>query len=292
MTGPATQARRWPGWALLLCLALAGLAGCGTAFVYDRLDTLAGFYFKGLVSLDEDQEMLLARTLKRNLQWHREAELPRYDEFLQELAAQIRSGLTQESVVAAAKQAEDSWRRIVEQAAPGYTALARTLTDRQVDELLANLADDDEEAWDDYAKRTPEARRSRSTRSLQKNAQRLVGTLLPSQRELLAAYVEHASPLMPEWRENQRVWRDALRDTLARRNGGGPEFDRDMRTLIAEPEALWTAPYRRAVEHRRTGFIELLLQLDATLTVQQRDTASKRLTSFAKEMRSLAPRGP
>ena len=62
--------------------------------------------------------------------------------------------------------------------------------------------------------------------------------------------------------------------------------------LISSTEALWTAPYRRAVEHRRTGFIELLLQLDATLTVQQRDTASKRLTSFAKEMRSLAPRGP
>jgi hypothetical protein len=284
--------RRWPGRALLVWLALAGLGGCGTAFVYDRLDTLAGLYFKGLVSLDDDQEMLLSRTLKRNLQWHREAELRRYDEFLQELAAQIRSGLTRESVVAAAKQAEDSWRRIFEQAVPGYTALARTLTDQQVDELLANLADEDEEAWDDYAERTPEARRSRSTRSLQKNVQRLVGPLLPPQRELLAAYVDHASPLMPEWRENRRIWRDALRETLARRNDLGPEFDRSMRTLIAESEALWTAPYRRAVERRRADFIEMLLQLDATLTAQQRDTASKRLTSLAKELRSLAPKGP
>ena len=97
---------------------------------------------------------------------------------------------------------------------------------------------------------------------------------------------------MPEWRENRRVWRDALRETLARRNDGGPEFDRDMHALIAEPDALWTAPYRRAVERRRTGFVEMLLQLDATLTAQQRDTASKRLTSLAREMRSLAPTGP
>jgi hypothetical protein len=65
-----------------------------------------------------------------------------------------------------------------------------------------------------------------------------------------------------------------------------------MRTLIAESEALWTAPYRRAVERRRADFIEMLLQLDATLTAQQRDTASKRLTSLAKELRSLAPKGP
>ena len=73
------------GRALVLWLALSA-AGC-TKLVYNRLDTLAGWYMEGLVSLDDTQRADLRSWLGQTLQWHRRSELARYAQFLRELAA-------------------------------------------------------------------------------------------------------------------------------------------------------------------------------------------------------------
>ena len=56
----------------------------------------------------------------------------------------------------ASRQTEEYWRDIFAQAAPGYIAVAATLTDRQVAELMRNLEDKDEETWSEFAERTPD----------------------------------------------------------------------------------------------------------------------------------------
>jgi hypothetical protein len=55
------------------------------------------------------------------------------------------SGCTTASLEDAAQLAEVYWRRIFEQAAPGYASLAVTLSDRQVRELLESLQQADEQ---------------------------------------------------------------------------------------------------------------------------------------------------
>ena len=138
-----SRAARWLARLLLGGVLALGLAGCGASLVYPRLDTLVGLYIRGLDSLDDSQSARLARTLEHNLEWHRRDELERYDVFLRDLAARVADGLTRPALEDAAVRAETYWRRIFEQAAPGYTDLAATLTDRQVRELLQNLERDD-----------------------------------------------------------------------------------------------------------------------------------------------------
>jgi hypothetical protein len=282
---------RLPGWiarALFTVLLLAGLAGCGASLMYPRLDSLVGLYLRGLVSLDGSQSASLARTLERNLEWHRSEELERYDAFLQGLAAQVRAGLTRDKLEDAAQQAEVYWRRIFEQAAPGYTALAATLSDRQVHELLESMWQADEKTWREYSGRTSADRYAKREKSLRRNIERMTGPLHPQQRQLIHDYAWTARPFMFEWRENRRLWREELAATLRVRSGPQAAFAERMRVLIAEPDRLWTPEYRKAIATSRSDFLDLVVQLDASLTPQQRVVTREWLLALAKEVRDLA----
>jgi hypothetical protein len=288
MTTTDLRLPRWIARLLLTALLLAGLAGCGASLVYPRLDSLVGLYLRGLVSLDGSQSARLARTLEHNLEWHRSEELERYEVFLQGLASQVRAGLTRNGLEDAAQQAEVYWRRIFEQAAPGYIALAATLGDRQVHELLESLQRADDKTWREYSGRTSEDRYAQREKSLRKNIERMTGPLSPQQRKLIHDYAWTTRPFMFEWRENRRLWREELAATLRARSGPQAAFAERMRVLIAEPDRLWTPEYRKAIATSRADFLDLVVQLDASLTPQQRGVAHERLLALAKEVRDLA----
>lgn len=287
-TGPSgwNIASAWR--ALVACAVLGLLAGCGATLVYPRLDTLAEYYFQDLVSLDEAQSQQLSRTLSANLEWHRSSELAKYASFLRGLAGSIEDGIDGTEWLQATRQTEQYWRDIFAQAAPGYIAVATTLTDAQVAELLGNLEKRDEETWRESAERTPDEQRARREKSVRRALERFTGPLTAGQRAMVRDYAGRARPMMREWRDNRRVWREALGAALAERRSGGTDFGQRMTQLIARPDELWTPEYRAAVEARRSALVGLLADIDATLTEKQRGAAQRELLSLASEMQDLA----
>ena len=277
---------RWVG---LATLALA-LAGCGASLIYERLDTLVGFYIEGLVTLDEAQSRQLSQTLSRNLDWHRKAELVRYDAALRSLADAVADGTSRGELSAAMGRIEVYWRDIWEQAAPGYTNLALSFTEPQVRELMGNLARADEKEWRQYAERTPAERKVRREKSLRKNIERFTGPLTAAQLAVVHQYAARDDSFKPQWRENRRIWRSALDETL-RARADTPQFRERMFQLIARPDDLWTPEYRRTIDESRGAFIDLLVSLDGTLSASQRTSVRQELLSLADEVRSLARRG-
>lgn len=283
---PSPMLRAASRWLATLAIAF-GLAGCGLGLVYPRLDTVVGFYIEGLVTLDPAQATMLKRTLAGNLEWHRESELERYAAFLREMADSIGDGAPRDDWLSAARRTEEYWRDIFEQAAPGYTSLAATFTNAQVEELLANLERQDEEAWREFEDRTPSRRQSRREKSLRRAVERFTGALSPGQRALVREHVAVSPSFMVEWRENRRVWRDALADALAIRSRGA-EFESRMFVLVARPDDLWTPRYRAAFESRRDSLADLFAALDATLTPGQRAAVRRELLALADEVQGLA----
>lgn len=272
-------------WVAIVVVAL-GLTGCGLGLVYPRLDTVVGFYLEGLVTLDKAQSTALKRTLASNLDWHRQSELERYSAFLRDMADTVASGADRDEWLGASRRTEQYWREIFEQAAPGYTALAATFTDAQVAELLENLELEDEEAWQDFARRKPEQRQARREKSVRRAFERFTGTLTAEQRQLIREHAASSQPFMAEWRDNRRVWREALAEALAQRDTGAA-FEARMLVLISRPDDLWTPAYRQALERRRESLIDLVVELDATLTPQQRAAARRQLLALADEVQGL-----
>jgi hypothetical protein len=272
-----------------LCLLALGLGGCALGLVYPRLDTVVGFYLQGLVSLDEAQSAQLKRTLAGNLEWHRRSELARYAAFLREVAMAVEDGAGQKDWLEASRRTEDYFREIFEQAAPGYSALAATFTDAQVAELLANLEAADEKTWREFSRRTPAERDARREKSMLRAIERFTGPLDAAQRAGVRAHVAESPSFMPEWRENRRLWREALAETLAARHTD-PRFEARMFILVARPDDLWTPQYRAAIEQRRESLARLMAAIDATLTPQQRAAARRQLLALAEEVQGLAGR--
>jgi hypothetical protein len=271
----------------LACLVALGLGGCALGLVYPRLDTVVGFYLQGLVSLDEAQSAQLKRTLAGNLEWHKRSELARYAQFLRDVATAVDGGTGSNDWLEASRRTEQYFRKIFEQAAPGYTSLAVTFSDAQVAELLENLEGADEKTWREFARRTPAERAARREKSMLRAIERFTGPLDAAQRSSVRAHVAESPSFMPEWRENRRLWRAELAETLAGRRTD-PGFERRMFVLIARPDDLWTPQYRSAVEQRRESLARLMATIDASLTPQQRAAARRQLLALADEVQGLA----
>jgi hypothetical protein len=287
---PATCHR--PGaltrWLAVVALAV-GLTGCGLGLVYPRLDTVVGFYIEGLVTLDKAQSAELTRILAGNLEWHRRSELDRYSAFLRELAVAVERGAGRDDWLAAGRRTEEYWRRVFEQAAPGYAGLAATFTDAQVAELLENLERQDEKDRREFESRTPGQSAARREKSMRRAIERFTGPLTPAQRALIREHVASSPSFMPEWLENRRVWRAELADALAGRRAGA-EFEVRMQVLVARPDELWTPRYRAAIEQRRESLVDFVAALDATLTTPQRASARRQLLVLADEVQGLTGR--
>ena len=277
-----------PRWLVVAALAV-GLAGCGLGLVYPRLDTVVGFYIEGLVTLDKSQSAELKRILAGNLDWHRRSELDRYSVFLRELAVAVERGAGREDWISASRRTEEYWRRVFEQAAPGYAALAATFTDAQVAELLANLEREDEKDRREFAARTPEQRGARREKSMRRALERFTGPLTPAQRALIREHVASSPSFMPEWLENRRVWRGELAEALAGRRNGA-QFEARMQVLVARPDELWTPRYRAAIDQRRESLVDFVAEFDATLTAPQRAAARRQLLALADEVQGLSRR--
>ena len=273
-------------WVALSCVAL-GLGGCALGLVYPRLDTVVGFYLQGLVSLDDAQSAQLKRTLAGNLEWHKRSELARYAAFLRDVAAAVDGGTGSNDWLEASRRTEQYFRKIFEQAAPGYTSLAVTFSDAQVAELLENLEAADEKTWREFARRTPAERAARREKSMLRAIERFTGPLDAAQRASVRAHVAESPSFMPEWRENRRLWREALAGALAGRHTD-PGFEQRMFVLIARPDDLWTPQYRSAIGQRRESLARLMATIDASLTPQQRAAARRQLLALADEVQGLA----
>jgi hypothetical protein len=213
-----------------VCVATPGWqrAGCGASLVSasyaDRL------LHQRLVSLDDNQSAQLA--ILRTTCNARRAELGRYEVSLRRLAAQVRAGLTAAELHAAAEQAEEYWRNIFEQAAPGYTALAATLSDDQVRELLGSLHEADEK-WREYSEHGRLARgNAKSMRERGAHDGQAAATAVA----LIHEYAINARR-SSEWHENQRIWHDNLPDAglhpwRAQSMGAHAGADRTARPIV------------------------------------------------------------
>ena len=284
-----TRPARWR-WALVALLA-AALGGCGIGLVYPRLDTLGTWYVEGLVSLDDTQSTELERMLEARLDWHRDSELVRYATFLRGMSDSVQRRTDAGTWREAARQAEVFWRDLGAGLAPVAVALGPTLTDEQVDELLRSLAEQDDEEWEEYADRTPQQRIERRQKSWRRGIERYTGRLDASQRALVDARAAASGSAIPEWLEYRRAWRDELAATL-RVRGDAAQFEPRITRLFAHPDDWWTPGYRAALERRRGDLIDLLVELDATLSARQRAAAGREFTSLAAELEALSKQAP
>jgi hypothetical protein len=275
------------GRLLFVCAALASLASCGTQFVYNRLDWLTHYYLSSQVSLDGSQSQELRDRLQSFFAWHRRNELPRYATFLDRMASDAARPVSVAQLESGRREIEAFVREAVVHGAPDAARWLGDLRPAQVDELFESLADDEREAREENCDLEVAKRREKSTRRFIDNVEKWTGDLSRAQRRMiesrLASFEGDACEEIST-RERSRIEFRALVD----RYHGSPEFARHIAEFLTRPEGRWDAKYRRDFEADRTRFIQLLAEINQSLTPAQRSRTVERLRVYARDLRRLA----
>jgi hypothetical protein len=281
--------RRPARFALVLLIALS--AGC-TKLVYNRLDTLAGWFLEGLVSLDESQRSDMRTLLEQTLQWHRESELTRYVSFVRELAEAAEQASDRSVYERAEKQVEQFGVTVVAKTAPEATRLLMSLTPAQIRELQQGL---DEKSVERSAKGRQAIARGmwheQREKDFQRQLKRWTGTVTAEQKLLVQETAAQLEPTSNDWLASQRRWRQAVRHALEERSRSPGVTQKRILQLLHDPGSEWTAEYRSKSERNRQRLLSLLLSLDASLTGPQREQLQRELLRLAEQLEALKEDG-
>lgn len=261
------------------------VTGCTSSFIYQRLDTLAGWYLRSLVSLDDSQRTQLHDWLTQTLDWHRQFELDRYAQFLRDLSGELAQPGSATVYEQKQQRFDALWDDLIVKVVPDATRLLLSLSPTQAEEFVNSLA---EKSRQRAAETTDvEDWRYDRIKGLTRALKRWTGSASPSQKALIAAAVAQIEPTQTEWLASQSRWRNALRESLAAAPLSDAATQR-IQLLLLQPHTEWTEQYRDKERRNRQRYLELVVSLDAVLTAQQRERLRAELLKLATQLEAIA----
>jgi hypothetical protein len=264
------------------------LGGCSMArFAYENADTYLKWRIEHYLDLDGPLADELDERVAGFMAWHRAQALPKYarlaDEAGQRFARRLQPADLEWGYDSMRGQARESLREAAVRLAP----LLDRLSSREIDHFERRLAEDNRKFAKENLRGSERERRKRRT---ERNIERLedwLGKLTQAQADRVAIYSARA-PLLDDFRDRDHRRLQAELIALLRA--------KEAKKRLPEFASTWERgrdpAYVAALDTSRKEYIALALDLDRTLSGEQRARASERLARFADDFRSLAGKQP
>ena len=199
--------------AVMMLLLSATLSACGALeFLYNRADWLATRYVDGMAELSDVQYEALNARFTKTLAWHREYELPRYVEILQDIEDAILENADSARVTLIMNAVDARWkdlfRRLSADVAPTLVNLSS--------EQLAYLGREFEERAQERQEKLPLISMSADLRQerILERTQDWAGELEYEQRVKLRAAIDRMPSNSDTWADYQRAHESRLLEML------------------------------------------------------------------------------
>ena len=276
--------------ALLAVLVISvSTSGCTTKLAYDFLDWGLYWELRDYVKFNRDQRFRVKDEISQLIDWHRSEELPRYADQLEKLSKELKSGITVGQLEEFSNNLRDSWQRIVIKTLPAAVDIISNLTDEQVNDFLKMLI----EKEGDDAKKIEKGTHVRTVKKreayVSKKIVDVIGKLNEDQKSLIAQWALSMKPTQELSLAQAIQWRTRMQTVLAERHNE-QQMEDNLMVLFANPEQLRSASYRRVIEKNKRLIMQLLFDLNRTLTNQQRSKLIKKLQSYINDFRDLSGR--
>jgi hypothetical protein len=272
---------------LLLAIIVGTLSGCGVKLVYNQLDWLIPWYVDDYISLNGQQQAELQKRLSHVLQWHRTTQLTEYTSFLRKTRNDLSHGLSEEKIDRVMLAFEDSYRTIMRKVAPEMVDMLLSSTDEQKAELYENLAAKNQEYYEEYIEPGEEARLAKRIENTRKSIKRWVGPLTEQQQAIVDQYARDIIPMDKVRLQYRQLWQSHFRQLL---NQGANDANArvELEQLLIDPRDLYSEKYLQKRAANITLVKEMLLQLYATLTEEQKNHFADRLEHYAEVFEELS----
>jgi hypothetical protein len=269
----------------LCTIALALLvAGCSTVrLVYDNADVYIGWRANHYLNPDDAMSEELDERIASFMAWHRAQALPKYAQLADEARRRFERGLQPADLVwgydSGVAQAREGLREAAERIAP----LLDRLTAQQIAHFERRLGEDNRRYARENLRGSERERRRRRT---ERNVERLedwVGRLSRAQVERVAQYSERA-PLLEEFRDrdHKRLQAELLAMLRAK------EAKKRLPDFLVNFDRGREPGYAAALEASRREYFAMVLDIDRSLSREQRARAARELARYADEFRALA----
>ncbi len=276
----------------MLRLALTGLlvvtvlGGCVIRVVYNQLDWLTLWYIEDYVDLDRAQEEQARALIARTLTWHRATQLPRYASLSRELLKTAEGPVSETFIADRYAEIVELLDALLRQVCPDIASLLQTLSDEQVEDLFAQLAEENMELEEDYSGISREERRAKQGKAINRAFRRFTGRLNPPQEALIRSETEQSNDLSADWLRRRAAWQQEFRVLMDGRKSN-PGFDVRFTDLVLNPNQFDSPGYREIVEDNQRRFFKLTSDVLGTLSPAQARRLEKRLTTDTNDFDAL-----
>ena len=271
---------------LLVVLAALLASGCSTLrFAYENADTYLRWKAGTYVDLQGEEADELDDRIDEFHAWHRKNALPKYAQLAHEASRRFGDGLARPDLDwgydAVRGQTRETLRKAAELAAP----MLDRLTPAQVAQIERRLADENRQFYRDYLRVSERERRRKRAKNVVDRLEDWVGKLTQAQVDRVREYAERM-PLIDELRDRdrKRLQRDVLAIIRAR------QARERLPELMGNWERGREPAFVKALDAWRDQYFALLLELDRTLSPEQRSRALNHLRRYAEDFEALAGR--
>jgi hypothetical protein len=205
--------------AIALLLVIALLASCSSSFVYNRLDWLIPWWVDGYVDLTREQKESLRDQLMPLLQWHRQEELARYREILDQVEAEMENPVTADQVQAWGEELFEASQRVEKTMLKLALEFGATISDQQMSEFIASMEEQQLEFEHEFLSRSDKEYSKENAKDLERLLDRLLGRLTRNQKHRLLQAAQAMQRFDAVWLEDRSLWLAQLEPLLSRQAG-------------------------------------------------------------------------
>jgi hypothetical protein len=262
------------------------IAGCTILrFAYESADDYLHFRAKSYLDLDAKGSQELEERIAEFFAWHRKNALPHYARLSEEAARRVGKGLAREDLAWGYETLLTHARQSLRFAAERIAPLLDRLTPQQLARMEKQFADDNRKFAHEHLRGSEAERRKRRAKRIEQRLEDWVGSLSSAQVEKVRQFSER-TPLYDELRDRDRKRMQVELIDMVRKR----EAQKRLPDWIAHWERGRHPAHLAASERFRQDYSALLLELDPTLSAEQRNRAQANLRRYAEDFRVLARR--
>ncbi|HUV23110.1 MAG TPA: DUF6279 family lipoprotein [Gammaproteobacteria bacterium] len=262
-------------------------AGCSVlGFAYNNAPSFVASELDNAFDLDEAQQSKLDLRLQKFFAWHRQQELPRYQQSMNVAAITIADGITAAEFLEIYDELRLAWRRSLTQAVDDLDDLALTLSAAQIEHFQQYFHDEAEE-YRDYLQMSAQQREIFRVQRGLKRLQDWFGKLDELQREKISLRLRQLPEFYPAWINYREARQRALLDALRAAATEGLSRQQ-LKFILLDPES----DYARSFEPLRKAYWQAYAQaiedIGGILRKTQLRHAVNRLQDYADTVADLA----
>jgi len=233
---------------------------------------------------------MLEKQLVRQLDWHCRTQLPMYAQTLRALGRDLtdpNQPIEPQKIRNHYDQFMKLWKNLMGQITPDVADILMTATDDQIDELIRNLAEQNQKFKKKYVDPAPDILNDNRQKRMIKQLRYWISNLNDAQKRAVFDWSSGLEPIAVDWLQNRNAIQAEAQRMIKRRQSN-PKFQAAVLELIVHPERMRSADYQNKIEYNTDVTLKFLIKLNRMLTSRQRTFLIDRIESLATDFDKLS----